>query len=281
MNTLNEIWSLAATLASDKANIIQHPRESNRHIVFDHGGARNVWKDKCDSQCANFKANDRFFCEHTIAVAETTGTLPSLLGMVNANIRRKTMETVNTALAHSCRNAGEKSGKKRKGKNNLMSQKVTTVVDMEHTEAQSMSEGQPAMLPIVGFPDRHSLPPLTPLQLSLQDRQPFTVTFRQGLIKRCTGCGIVFAEKQKKPPHDAILKKQDFREYQRDGLWYRTPTMVNTYYHLNVNCLRRKFPGTEVREIILYDDVRQNLLDAHIAILHQFGVHKACEHDEP
>ena len=41
---------------------------------------------------------------------------------------------------------------------------------------------------------------LTALQLSIQERLPFTVTFRQGLVKRCRRCGQEFGANIRTPP---------------------------------------------------------------------------------
>ena len=127
--------------------------------------------------------------------------------------------------------------------------------------------------------ERTQLSPLSHLQISMQETQPFAVTSQQGLIRRCVGCDSEFSDKTKSPSHDLILKKQDFRQYPKNGMWFRSNSLSNTYYHLSLECIRSKFSHTEHKHILLYDEVRKSLTPLHIALLYRFGLHNACTHE--
>ena len=68
-------------------------------------------------------------------------------------------------------------------------------------------------------------------QKAVKEAQPFTVTFRHGLIKRCVGCGKEFSEKSRTPPNDLILRKKSYREYPKpDRNWVTSKSLSNGYY---------------------------------------------------
>ena len=47
--------------------------------------------------------------------------------------------------------------------------------------------------------------------------------------------------------------------------------MSDMYYHFNANRIQKKFPGTEIKSIILYDDVCHSLRKDHVVILHRLA----------
>ena len=102
---------------------------------------------------------------------------------------------------------------------------------------------------------------------------PFVVTFRSDVIRKCYGCeGDLSA--QKEPPHDILLSKKDFRVYKKDGKWHHQMFLSYTYYDLQISCLRKRYPATQISDIVVHDE--QQLRDGHIKKLHKFGIHKRC-----
>ena len=61
-------------------------------------------------------------------------------------------------------------------------------------------------------------------------------------------------------------------------IWKRTNILVNTYYHFNLDCVRNRFPQVELKDIVLHDEVKSNLILAHVELLHKHGFHAACSH---
>ena len=207
---LKSAWEQAGDILSCEENIVIHPGNAMTTVVFEENEVYTVCKDgnqfSCDSRCSRYKHFDRLFCQHTVAAAERNGSLVAFVGWINTKIATKSAEMLNAALNASCRGAGEKKSK-RKGANNRLAGEVGVLQQQSRSVAGS-SAGLPQSSVAV-FPmgsgsacasNRIALPPLTALQLSTQERQPFTVTFRQGLIKRCCGCGQEFSANTRNPP---------------------------------------------------------------------------------
>ena len=76
------------------------------------------------------------------------------------------------------------------------------------------------------------------------------------------------------PPKDLILKKLDFREWQdrATGMMRKSPTLVPTYYHLKLDCVRRRFPYARLNEMLLYPEIDENLTEQHKEKLRAFGI---------
>ena len=284
---LKSVWEGAEEILFCRENIVLHPGNSATTVVFDGDEVYTVCKGgsqfSCDSRCAKYKHFDCLFCQHTVAVAEESGELVKFLGWINSTIATTSMAMLNTAVNRSCRGAGLKKTT-RKGGNNQLASDIDVLNRGQFRSGPEVGVPETtALLPMGHAPacatDRMSLPPLTALQLSIQEHQPFSLTFRHGLIQRCQGCRREFSERSKCPPHDLILKKHDFKEFPaREGLWKRSNTLVNTYYHLNLGCLRKNFPLTEAKDIVFYEDIKTSLTPGHINLLCRLGFHQACNH---
>ena len=113
------------------------------------------------------------------------------------------------------------------------------------------------------------LPPLPALQLYVQERQPFTKTFRQGVIRRCRGClGGVQQEIQATTTRPYNYPEEPgLREVPKG--WDVVLDEHPGQHLLSLeNALSEKnYPYTEKREILLYDDFRESLSPAHIQYL--------------
>ena len=131
-----------------------------------------------------------------------------------------------------------------------------------------------AVLPTgLGAMDKMQLPPLTPIKkIPARHKQPFSSTFCRGLIKRCHGCQTEFSEKSKTEPHDMILKTSTSKNIQEKVFAIEQTHYAATYYHLSMNCVRMKFPQTQVQDILLCGEVARSLTPGHVKVLETFGV---------
>ena len=123
---------------------------------------------------------------------------------------------------------------------------------------------------------REGLPPLSRKQKEEQKNQPLVLMRRSAKIKKCFGCGgHLVAERT--APNDLVLRREDFREFKNKdtGMWHRQTFLSNTYYDLDMQCVRLKHPSASLSDIIVPDDLR--LRADHIPILHDFGLHKRCK----
>ena len=69
------------------------------------------------------------------------------------------------------------------------------------------------------------------------DQQPFSITIRQGPIRRCSGCNILSRDKTKEWPDLEKEMLQRAQEWQSlvSFQWYGK----HIYFHLNIECVRR------------------------------------------
>lgn len=287
ISDLKTVWHKAALLVYQEENITHHQRDTSKTVVFDEDEVYTVQSAgphrlTC-TKCEFFKQPDNIFCPHTLAVAEKAEILPNFISTVNSKLGEKSIGLLNVAVGATCVGSGQKC--KRKGLNNRLTSDIK-ITKSSSVSMQSSVLNTPSILVGSGpgatcARERMQLPPLSHFQTSMQETQPFTVTFRQGPIRRCAGCNSEFSEKTKIPPYDLILKKKDFREYPKDGMWFRANSVTNNYYYyLSLECIRSKFPHTQLKNILLYDEVQESLTSPHITVLHKFGLHIACNHKQ-
>lgn len=288
---LRSVWAQAESILCNSDSIVKHPGNDNKAIVFEDDEVHTVIKEHghvyiCDIRCRKFRYFDGLFCQHTLTIAEHAGCLIDFLGFINSKISARSAAAVSALVNKACQGAGEKNIKRRKGQNNQLSRNIDEVAAHSSRQRMSAVPATAAVLPIGPgaryVSERFDLPPLTPLQTSMQEQQPFTVTFQHGLIRRCRGCNGEFSNRSKKTPNDIILKKLDFKEYplpNGSGVWCRSNNLVNNYYHFNTDCIGRRFPKAEIQDILIYEDIKATLSPAHINVLHKVGLHTACDHE--
>lgn len=273
---LKSTWEEASKICANEASICLHPCNPDQVVVYDVNNVYQIKKLKCglfacETSCVDFTTLDALFCKHTLAVAERTGGLWELLSVINMKISSKSAHLLNDARKNRKRKSSTVTSTftpMQSGSRFFTEQRANETMPSNPTGSQAVCSNHSTMLP-----------PLTPLQISMQERQPFSITFRQGLIKRCQGCKQLFSEKTRTRPHDIILKKLDFKEYTQNGIWHRSNTLANSYYHLKIDCVRRNFPQTQIKDIIIHDEIMANVDPGHINLLHKFGFHAACTHD--
>jgi hypothetical protein len=95
-----------------------------------------------------------------------------------------------------------------------------------------------------------------------------------GIIRKCYGCGQAFSERYRNAPNDLVLKIYDHRIYlsPRSKIPKHSASLQNTYFHLNVDCARKKYPQFEFRDILIHNEIKQNLSPEHKLLLDSLGI---------
>ena len=241
---LQDVWHKAGLILQTPENIVSAPNNPKITVCFSETSNLTVTqkgdmaKFVCEEKCKSFSFHERLFCEHCLAVAEHRGVLAEFLVTINARKRASTISLVNKALQKQCVGSGKKQATKRRGANNAVGCEVKNVVRMPQTHP------------------------------------PFTVARKIGLISRCYGCMQKFSEQMNVPPRDLILRKLDFREWvdKNSGEMRRSQSLVPTYYHLKMDCVRIKYPITQINDILLHDEVKEQLCAEHMNKIRDFGL---------
>lgn len=250
-NIVCDMFEYANTILTDKCGIVPVPGSETAYYVLDSekGNPRKVTVSKdrrsmsCEKNCHRW--NGYKFCSHIIALAQH---LQLLFEVISKYISRHTETRPNmTTLA----NTGMPSSRGKKG-----------------TKATQIRKGKA----------HNKRPPLLqygePADAFGRTKEMFHLTFLAGIIKKCYGCGIKFANKYRSPPYDIILKGFEFREYicPETKMKKMSKTKQNTYYHLNPDCIRKRYPLFETKDIIIHDETKQQLNVEHETILRNLNV---------
>ena len=127
-------------------------------------------------------------------------------------------------------------------------------------------------------PSPSPTPPPLQQQQAGNVQQPFHVTFLEKAVE-CYGRQRPFGTQMKKVPENIILKELDFREYtDKNGTTTRSTLLQNTFYHLNLDCIRRKYPMrsrptssyTELSRIIIHEEIRDEMTKEHAQNTNKF-----------
>ena len=93
-------------------------------------------------------------------------------------------------------------------------------------------------------------------------------------VKKCYGCGDMFAEKFCQPPHNIVVKHVDRRVVRRDdntGALVYSTDFTNTYYHLNPAHIRRKNPVFD-GHVLIDLNTYQTLDECQMEMLKEHGL---------
>ncbi|XP_071506806.1 uncharacterized protein [Diadema antillarum] len=240
---LEAVWKKASSIVDTLNSIVDFPSTSRQMICFDGQEHYKITERDlfvCDKHCKSFMLHDGFFCEHTLAAAEQRGKLADLISKINAKRQSCTASGVSPVTKQYSGSGKEKSKKRRAAT-------ATVTMGMCHAWSQ----------------------PRQPRQA-----QPFCVTFKQGSMETCYGCNQPFSEAMYVPPYDLVFKKLDIQEWfdRRTGEIKQTNGLVPTYYHFKLDCLRCRYPYTELRDIIVFEEIQKQLTADHKSILREFGI---------
>ena len=92
----------------------------------------------------------------------------------------------------------------------------------------------------------------------------FLVCFKFGNVSVCSGCRCNFSRND-----ELVIKHGEFRSFNSPVTGYPTSKFGNAYYHIKLQCLKFKWPGIRVEEIVVPEDVANHLEDAHKTLLYQ------------
>ena len=217
---VSDQWQKAAVLCNTKDAVVPFPDSEDKYCCLDSNGANTVTaqNDTLKCRCKAFKEN-KFFCAHTLAVAETKGKLCGHLQQVNA---KRAQISINDAVEGTCHSAGDKGSKtKRKGKNNTQSCPITTTVPLK---------------PMIYTEPYHN-------------NKPFCVQFIKDspTAKNCASCSLEFPRDNVASPHDIVLEHQEWYQYPNKETpgttWvYAKSKTRSVFYHANNACVTKRHP---------------------------------------
>jgi hypothetical protein len=94
------------------------------------------------------------------------------------------------------------------------------------------------------------------------------------LVRSCYGCaqplkpgGIIAI-----PPYDLVIMSRMNREFCDPATGMSRSREGNVYFHLHLDCLRRKQPYFNPQMVVVPREVHQHLRPEHMCLLQQFGV---------
>ena len=105
------------------------------------------------------------------------------------------------------------------------------------------------------------------------NRPPCLVLYQGFNVKKCYGCNSNFVDKYRQLPYDLLLRKSAYRKFYNKtaGTIQWTPKPVFRCFHLSMSCLRREFSHSEKKDIIIHDETKQNITEAHRTYLTTAG----------
>jgi len=103
--------------------------------------------------------------------------------------------------------------------------------------------------------------------------EPFFIKMLNGRIKVCAGCKGPHLKstgnKCLSPPHDICLGHKESMTYTNPRNGQECSKLGNVYYHINLECIRRKHPTFSSSEIVCSPDVLKTLTDLHFHFLQE------------
>ena len=124
---------------------------------------------------------------------------------------------------------------------------------------------------VLGEPVTNFVEPLSTRIQKLPNNPPMLMAVGKLQIKRCQGCFQDIDGKQP-PPHDLVFKNLGERTYIHPATKLQVKAISNCYYHLDIKCLRKKFPTTELRDYHCTDDEFTSLTGEHMVMLKTKGI---------
>ena len=106
--------------------------------------------------------------------------------------------------------------------------------------------------------------PTYPLSPSLPADNTVIVCFKFGNVSVCSGCRCNFGQND-----EIVIKHPEFRSYNSPVTGHPTSKFGNAYYHIKMRCLKLKWPGVKVEDIVVPEEVATQLKDTHKSLLCQ------------
>ena len=118
-----------------------------------------------------------------------------------------------------------------------------------------------------------------PQQIAIPDNQPFEVKFLTGYIKICAGCRNGYARSPNGKALSAplldlcLVHKEQHVYYSVVNNRQQLSSPSNVHYHVDVRCVRLRYPDFNPLAVQIPPDVRMRLQPAHQIMPHQtFGI---------
>ena len=237
------------------------------------------------SDCPNWKAYK--LCSHSLAVGEKTKTTLKYLQWFKSNSPNR-VNLTNLITCDSGKGVGKKGNKsstarRKGGRSNKTA--PTTIVD--RLDGLSNNVSTPVPISSAGNPDSttKSQSPLPSIHNTAQHQPPaqqpttthgFSVNLLQfcpRLVRSCYGCtqplkpgGFIAM-----PPYDLVITSRMNREFCDPVTGVLRSKEGNVYFHLHLDCLRRKQPYFHPQMVVVPRELFQYLRPEHLCILQQFG----------
>ena len=118
------------------------------------------------------------------------------------------------------------------------------------------------MYPHISTP-QPTVPPMA------EEYTPFVLCYIVGNISKCAGCGNKYT-KPVVPPYDICIQHREWRSFTPSG---GTPQskFSNVYYHVNLLCIKKKWPTFSPHDLVVHLEVREKLGPQHASLLSMFG----------
>lgn len=237
---LQQVWSKAELVVSVSGSVVSFPNHEDRVVVLESGNSYTVTSGKpnsshmytCEKKCVNFKRS-LHFCEHTLAAAETAGHLEEYLAVIQLEKSRETLQSVIERSRNQ--NAGEKSKKNRKGRNNTQSRLIIQQIPLYTAEYHNDT--------------------------------PFEIRFMDAKFKSCASCGIDFPHKYNSGQDLVVSHKERYtfpsKKEQGKQLWeYTKKNTRDVAYHCSTDCLMKLHPYFTKQRLVMKREVFESLSEA-------------------
>ena len=99
---------------------------------------------------------------------------------------------------------------------------------------------------------------------------PFMVKMLNGRIKVCAGCKgphLKGVNGLLPPPHDICIGHKEPLPFVNPHTGLECSKIGNAYYHVNLQCIRKKHPTFSATELVCLPDVQKLLTEVHFHYL--------------
>ena len=103
------------------------------------------------------------------------------------------------------------------------------------------------------------------------DSPPTIVLFLGKSISKCQGCLGTIKREALSPPQDMCLTIQDFRSYYCNKEKKQKTYYGNIYFHLTMECVKRKYPTAVLDDVTIENDILALLTNDHLKYLRVTG----------
>ena len=103
------------------------------------------------------------------------------------------------------------------------------------------------------------------------DNPPTIVLFLGKSVSKCQGCLGTIKRAALPPPQDMCLTIQDFRSYYCNEQKKQKTYYGNIYFHLTMECLKRKYPTAVLDDVTIKNDTLALLTNDHLKYLRVTG----------